>query len=127
MSDLLLTSVFALPLGALYFALIVRVILLRRAGRVAFGDGDHKPLHGAIRAQGNAGEQTPLFLITFALGEMQDVPGLWLMVIGLVFVLGRFAHAYGMWFLVHRFRVYGTALNLTGFLLALAALATAVF
>lgn len=127
MNDLFLTAVFSLIFGVLYLALIVRVILQRRSKRVAFGDGEDKLLRGAIRAQVNAGEQLPLFLIVFALCEWRDAATPWLVGVGLIFLAGRLVNAYGMSFLSLRFRVYGTALNLVALISILGTLALTLF
>jgi len=113
------TSLLALLLGTLYLGLIAQVILLRRGRRVAFGDGGDRDLRGAPRAQVNAGEQIPLFLLIFGLSEAAGAARFWLVLVGLVFLLGRLVHAYGMRFAVHRFRVLGTGLNLTALALVL--------
>ncbi len=112
MEGFIVSSVVAFGLGTLYLGLIVQVISHRRRHRVGFGDGDNKKLRGAIRAQVNAGEQIPLFLILLVLSEQRGVDPLWQGAIALVFLVGRCLHAYGMNCLVHRLRVLGTALNL---------------
>lgn len=112
-----MTAWFALPLAALYVGLIVQVILQRRSKRVAYGHGEDKRLRGAIRAQVNAGEQIPIFLLVFALVEATAGPSGWLALIGLAFVAGRFMHAYAMSLGAHQFRVIGTATNLVGLIL----------
>ncbi len=122
MFDLKMTAWFALPLAALYLGLIIQVILHRRSGKVAYGDGGDKGLRGAIRAQVNAGEQIPIFLLLFALCEATSGPTGWLALIGLVFVAGRFMHAYAMSLGVHRFRVIGTATNLVALILVMVTL-----
>ena len=122
MASLLITSLSALILGTLYLGLIVQVILMRRDRCIGFGDGQDKQMRGALRAQVNAGEQIPIFLILLGLVETQGLPGLWLGLMALTFFIGRLLHGYGMSHLVHRLRIIGTALNLSAFLLILLSL-----
>lgn len=112
-----MTAWFALPLAALYIGLIIQVILHRRSKRIAYGHGEDKRLRGVIRAQVNAGEQIPIFLLIFDLTEATAGPTGWLALIGLAFLAGRVMHAYAMSFGVHQFRRIGTATNLSGLIL----------
>lgn len=49
-----------------------------------------------IRAHANFSEYTPLFIGLLALAEYQGLAVLAVHAIGLVFVIGRFFHAYGL-------------------------------
>ena len=113
MEGFVVSSIAALALGSLYLGLIVQVIANRRRHRIGFGDGDNKKLRGALRAQVNASEQIPLFLILLGLSEQLGVDPRWLGLIALLFLIGRLLHSYGMSCLVHRMRVLGTAVNLS--------------
>ena len=122
MDFLPLSAWFAVGLTALYIGLIVQVILVRRRLGVGFGDGGDKRLRGALRAQVNAGEQIPIFLILLGLSELASATaatGLrpWLVFLGLTFLTGRIIHAYGMSFGAHLLRVIGTAANLSALIL----------
>ena len=78
------------------FWLARRIGALRRALRVSVGDGGNPALMRRMRAQANFGEQVPITLILFALVDMAGKAGLWLTVLGGVFLLGRVAHALAM-------------------------------
>lgn len=126
MDTLALTLWLSLLMGTLYVTLITRVILIRRSQRIGFGDGGDRRLRGALRAQVNAGEQTPIFLILFALSEVSLGTYLWIGALAVLFSTGRLIHAWGMSRQRHRLRVLGTALNLSAYLLVLLTLAWAL-
>ena len=123
MTNLALTAFFTLALGGLYIGLIIQVILHRREKRIAHGDGGDKAMRGVIRAQMNAAEQMPIFLIAFAVAEWRGAWAWWLMLLGLTFLVGRLINAYGMSTGAHQLRVVGTAANLSGLIFVLLTLA----
>ena len=65
-------------------------------GKVLVGDGDNPVLLCRMRAQANFVEYTPFVLILMALIELAGGPKPWLWAIGIVYVLARIAHAFGM-------------------------------
>ncbi len=87
------TPLYAGILALIFVALSVRVIGMRRAARVAFGDGGDRRLLRRLRAHGNFAEYVPLGLILLGLAELQSMPGWMLHAIGLPLLLGRAAHA----------------------------------
>jgi uncharacterized membrane protein YecN with MAPEG domain len=87
---------FAGALALLNLWLAFRVIQVRRSGKVLVGDGDNPLLICRMRAQANFAEYTPFMLILLALIEIAGGPKPWLWGIGIVYVLGRIAHAFGM-------------------------------
>jgi len=87
---------FAGALALLNLWLAFRVVQARRAGKVVMGDGNNPLLVGRMRAQANFVEYTPFFLILLGLIELAGGPKPWLWGIGIVYVLGRVAHAFGM-------------------------------
>lgn len=89
----LVAALYAGLCALLLLALTARVIRLRRAHGVAWGDGGRPDLMRAIRAHGNAAETIPLALILLALIEMLGAPGWVAHLFGLALVGGRLAHA----------------------------------
>lgn len=83
--------------GLLVFVLAMRVVLARIKERVAIGHGDNRKVERAMRVHSNAVENIPLVLILMALLELNQAPAWNLHAAGIVFVLGRLAHASGMW------------------------------
>lgn len=81
-------------LALLITGLSVHVSRLRLRHRVSFGDGGHKDLLIAIRAHGNALEQTALFAALALAGlALKTVPDGVLHGCAVVFTVARLAHA----------------------------------
>jgi uncharacterized membrane protein YecN with MAPEG domain len=73
-----------------------RVGTLRRRHKVLIGDGGHTDLAARMRAHANFAEYAPIFLILLGLVELArgSHPLLW--GAGIVFILGRILHVFGM-------------------------------
>ncbi|MCA3627041.1 MAG: MAPEG family protein [Methylobacterium sp.] len=93
----------ALSFAASYIAVLVllgmaltfRVIFVRRAEKVAIGDGGSKELALRIRVHGNFCEQAPMLCVVLALLPVIGA-GEWMVhVVGLTGVTGRVLHAIG--------------------------------
>jgi uncharacterized membrane protein YecN with MAPEG domain len=93
---LTITSIYAALCGLLLVALSMNVIRFRAHNGVSLGDGDHKELRIAIRAQGNFVEYTPIALILLGLCELQGATGLFLHLTGALLFLSRVLHAVGL-------------------------------
>lgn len=91
-----ITAFYAALLAFLYLVLSSRVIVWRRAQKVAIGDGADRELLRRIRVHGNFAEYAPLFLILFGLAEQLAAPRPFLHTIGAAFLAGRLLHAYGL-------------------------------
>ena len=74
----------------------VRCVRIRIARHISIGDGDNEMLRTRMRSHANFTENTPLFLILLGLVELNDRSTLWLWIAGIVFILARVAHAFGM-------------------------------
>lgn len=93
---LITTSIAASILGILYAKLALNVIGLRRKHGVGLGDGGHKDLLCAMRAQANLAEYAPIGLILIACLEINNA-ALWLLIpLAAMFTLGRVLHPMGM-------------------------------
>ncbi|MBU3576586.1 MAPEG family protein [Polynucleobacter sp. UK-Kesae-W10] len=93
---LLVTSIIAALLTAIFIKLSFAVIRLRRKNKVGLGSGGYEDLERAIRAQGNFAEYVPLGIILIACLELNGAPW-WLVAIpGLALIAGRLIHARGM-------------------------------
>lgn len=64
------TPLYAAALTALFISLSLRVIALRRSGRVSLGDAGDPALLARIRAQGNCAEYAPLGIVLLLLAEL---------------------------------------------------------
>lgn len=74
----------------------MRIGRLRMSEKVLHGDGGNPLIAQRMRAQLNFAENVPLILVLFAAVELAGRGGLWLQVVGGVFIVGRVAHALGM-------------------------------
>ena len=93
---MVVTSIYAGLLAFLFVVLSLRVIGVRRLTRVALGDGSNATLMRRIRVHGNFAEYVPLALLLMALAEAQASPKWTIHALGLVLVIGRAIHAYGV-------------------------------
>ena len=74
----------------------LRVSMLRRRHKVSVGDGANAAIMTRMRAHANFSEYTPLFLILLGLVELAKGTSTALWIVGIVYVIGRLAHAFGM-------------------------------
>ena len=89
-----LTFAGALALVALWLAF--RVSKVRMKAEVMIGDGGHPLLLARMRAQANFVEYTPFVLILMALIEMAGGSAWGLRGVGVLYVIARVLHAFGM-------------------------------
>ncbi len=82
--------------GLLLIVLSMRVSLVRRDARVSLGDGDNEILKRRIRAHGNFVEFVPIALLLLALAEHTGMGTLFIHIFGIILLVGRIAHAYGI-------------------------------
>jgi uncharacterized membrane protein YecN with MAPEG domain len=73
-----------------------RVGQMRMAHKISIGDGGNEALTARMRAQANFIEYTPFVLILIGLIELAEGSRLWLWVVGVVYILARIAHGFGM-------------------------------
>ena len=103
-------------LGLLWLFLTFYVILGRWKYRVSLGDGGEKEMNRRIRSHGNFVETVPLALILLWIGESNVFDTLIVHCFGMMLVLGRCLHAYGMLFhkrTVNLFRQIGMSLTMS--------------
>jgi uncharacterized protein len=99
-----------------YLVLTVFTIKARRSTRIAYGDGNNKKLIRAIRAHGNFFEFTVFFIISSFLIEALDGDAIYLLVVNILFVLGRVSHAYSMFKEKLQFRGIGMMITLLAYI-----------
>ena len=80
----------------LHVWLSLRVSSLRRPLKIGVGDGGTEVLLRRMRAHGNFAENMPIFLVLLGFVELAVGRNIWLWAAGIVFVLARIAHAFGM-------------------------------
>jgi uncharacterized membrane protein YecN with MAPEG domain len=101
--SILFTTLFII----IYLILTILTIKARRTAKIAYGDGGNKNLIKAIRAHSNFFEFTVFFIISSFLLEILDANQLYVLVVNIIFLLGRISHAYSMFKEKVSFRVAG--------------------
>jgi uncharacterized protein len=74
----------------------IRVSQLRLRDKVSVGDGGNPAVAARMRAHANFVEYAPFFLILLALVELARGSQTWLWAVGILFVIGRLMHPFGM-------------------------------
>ena len=92
-----ITATYVAVLALLYAALSLSVVRLRRKNRVAFGDGEHADLRGAIRAHAHFAEYVPIIAFMAAVLEMSGLPEMRIHLLMGALLIGRLLHPYGMY------------------------------
>jgi uncharacterized membrane protein YecN with MAPEG domain len=76
--------------------LSVKTIKNRRSSKISLGSEGDDFLHRKIRAHGNFIEYAPIFLIMLLLVEMAGLNKNFIHFFGVIFIVGRASHAYGI-------------------------------
>ncbi|KKC26689.1 MAPEG family protein [Sphingomonas sp. SRS2] len=76
--------------------LALRIVTLRMKAKVLIGDGGNPLLVARTRAQINFAEYTPIVLILIGLIELARGTQGWLWAVGIIYILGRVLHPFGM-------------------------------
>ncbi|MEQ8194887.1 MAG: MAPEG family protein [Rhodospirillales bacterium] len=92
-----MTALYAGMLGLMLVALGLMVVRQRYRARVGLFDGGDLQLGRAIRVHGNFCEYLPFALILMAAVEINGAPDWALHGIGVVLIVARLLHAYGLW------------------------------
>jgi uncharacterized membrane protein YecN with MAPEG domain len=92
----MITALYASILAFIFIYLTMMVIRSRQNEGVALGSGSSKTLEQRIGAHSNFAEYTPIFLILLFAAEYQDMPNRLIHVAGIIYVVGRILHAYGV-------------------------------
>jgi uncharacterized protein len=96
MDVLTITLTIAGAAALLNLWLAMRVSQLRIRNKVSVGDGGSPAVAARMRAHANFVEYTPFFLILLGLIELARGSETWLWAAGILFVLGRLMHPFGM-------------------------------
>ena len=90
------TPVYALAVSIVYLILWFRVTSFRAAKGVSIGDGGDADLLLRTRQHGNCAEWSGFILILMILAEGMGAPALYLHITGVLLVVGRIAHPFGL-------------------------------
>ena len=114
---LAITTLTASILSILYFSMSAKIIKLRKRYRISIGGAGHKDLEMAIRAHGNFAEYTPIVLLLMLCAEANKANGIMLLILAVLFILGRICHAYAFIFNKYHFKLRTIGMLLTFFIL----------
>ena len=92
----MITSLYAALLGLILIFLSIKTIQNRRSAKISFGDKDDNILQRKIRSHGNFIEYAPIFLIMLLLVEIGGLNQYFIHLFGIIFIIGRTSHAYGL-------------------------------
>jgi uncharacterized protein len=93
---MLITAFYAGLLVPIFMLLSFRVIRQRRIARQSIGDGGDAHLLRLVRVHANFAEYVPFALLLMALGESLRAPAFLIHALGIVLLIGRLLHAYGV-------------------------------
>jgi hypothetical protein len=91
-----ITTLYGLVVAVIWMILWFRVRNMRYATKQSIGDGGNPDLLCRIRQHGNCVEWSTFLLILMILAEGQNAHALWLHVSGVLLVLGRATHPFGL-------------------------------
>jgi uncharacterized membrane protein YecN with MAPEG domain len=91
-----ITGLYAALVALLVMVLAVRVVLRRRSAKVGLGDGNNPDLLQCIRVHANAVEYVPLYLLLMLILELNQTLPILIHVFGIVLVVARLLHAWGV-------------------------------
>ena len=125
----MLTPFYAALFALVLVVLSVRTLTLRRELKVAIGHGDQPRLERAMRVHANFCEYVPLALLMIFFVETRIGGGWWIHALGVVLLVGRCVHAYGVSQVkeTFAFRVSGMAMTFTVLITAALVVLTSYF
>ena len=92
----MITALYASLCAIIIVALGIKTISLRLKTQTGLGDGDNDNLRRAMRVHGNATEYIPIALILMYLAELGGTAAMWLHGAGVLLIVSRCAHAWGL-------------------------------
>ncbi|MCP4046853.1 MAG: glutathione S-transferase [Gammaproteobacteria bacterium] len=117
-SVLNVTPIYIAILGLLFLPITVRIALYRIKSRISLGTGDDPEMLRLMRGQANFVETVPMALFLLIIMEVLGASNVWLHALGLMLVLGRIVHYFGLIGMVpFAFRIIGIAATLLTILL----------
>ncbi len=95
-SVLNVTPIYIAILGLLFLPITVRIALYRIKSRISLGTGDDPEMLRRMRGQANFVETVPMALFLLIIMEVLGASNVWLHALGLMLVLGRIVHYFGL-------------------------------
>lgn len=113
-----ITPIYALAVALVYLLLWFRVTARRAQSGVSIGHGDDPELLQRVRQHGNCAEWSGMLLILMTLAEGMGTPALYLHASGVLLLIGRVAHPFGLKIndAAHLLRYVGNGTNILAML-----------
>jgi len=114
------TALYAALLALFYIVMSFKVVGKRRQYQIGIGSNGEMALERAIRVHGNFAEYVPFALLLMFLAEYSGLAALYIHILGVALIIGRFSHAWGVRQVKEpmRFRVFGMVLTFSVMLLS---------
>ncbi|MGB7244676.1 MAG: MAPEG family protein [Sulfitobacter sp.] len=90
------TPIYALAVALIWLILWFRVTSMRSSMKQSIGDGGDPALLQRIRQHGNCHDWATFILILMILAEGMGAPALYIHISGVLLVIGRIAHPFGL-------------------------------
>lgn len=103
-----ITAIFTGILALMLVGISIRVTVLRARKKISFFDGGDPEMGAAVRVQGNFIEYVPMAIVVMGLIEAMGTKHWIVYLFGIVLVLARITHAWGLYSGVFQGRVIGT-------------------
>jgi len=118
------TALYAALLGLFFIVLSFIVVGKRRQFKIGIGSNGEIMLERAIRVHANFAEYVPFALLLMLLAEYSGLAAIYLHIFGVMLLLGRLSHAWGVRQRKEplKFRVVGILLTLSVILLCAVAI-----
>ena len=94
--QLAVTPIYAAILAFFFIAASFYVSFARGKTGVRLGDGGNLTMLVAIRRHGNMAEFVPIALLMMAFGELTGLSATWLHICGVLLLVGRVVHPFGI-------------------------------
>ncbi|MEH8018396.1 MAPEG family protein [Rheinheimera muenzenbergensis] len=109
----MITAIYAALFGLMFVVLSIKVVAKRRQFMIGLGSNGEVSLQRAIRVHGNFAEYVPFALLLMFLAEYSGLAAHYVHTLGMVLLLGRLSHAYGVQQVKEplKFRVFGMLLT----------------
>ncbi|WP_170452012.1 MAPEG family protein [Ruegeria arenilitoris] len=123
------TPIYALLVAMIWLVLWFRVSGMRSATGQSIGDGGDMALMLRVRQHGNCQDWATFILILMMLGEGVGTSALFLNAAGILLVIGRAAHPFGLKIdnAGHPLRYVGNGTNILAALIMMICIATRIF
>jgi uncharacterized membrane protein YecN with MAPEG domain len=113
----MVTPIYAAIFTVMLIGLLMNVVKLRTKHKISLGDGGNQDLTRATRIHGNFVETVPWGLFLLLLLDLQHAEPRAIYALGVLLLIGRILHIFGIKNAILHLRVAGMILTITMFLI----------